>query len=51
MNRTWTQTSGLTLVLAVALVALPVALGQSPGGGETTDDAAGKATVQQKQTP
>ena len=40
MNRKWAQTSRLTVVLAVALAAGPVAWGQSPGAGETTDDAA-----------
>jgi len=51
MNRKWTRTSSLMIVLAVALVALPVALGQSPGEEQTTDDTAGKATAQQEETP
>ena len=49
MNRTWTQTSRLTVTLAVALAASPVAWGQSPGAEEKTDAAADKATVQQEQ--
>ncbi|MFH1747900.1 MAG: hypothetical protein ABIG44_12770 [Planctomycetota bacterium] len=50
MNRKWAQTSRLTVVLAVALVASPAALGQSPGAGKTTDAAAAEAMAQQEQT-
>ena len=49
MNRAWTQTSRVMVILAVALAAGPVAWGQSPGAEEPKDDAADKATVQQEQ--
>lgn len=51
MNRKWAQTSRLTVVLAIALVASPVAFGQSPVAEETADDGAAGAIVQQEQTP
>ena len=49
MNRKWAQTSRLTVILAVALAAGPVAWGQSPSAEETTDTAA-VATAQQERT-
>ncbi len=51
MSQKWAQTSRLTVILAVALVASPVALGQLPGAGESADDAVDQAIVQQEQTP
>jgi len=51
MDRKWMQTSKLVVVLVVTLAVSPVALGQSPGAGEKTDDAADQVIVRQEQTP
>ncbi len=50
MNRMWMQTGWLTVAVAVALTALPVAFGQSPRPEKTSDGTTGKAAIQQEQT-